>query len=237
MRSLMFGLMSTALLLTGCSPGPPGGSKSSAPEQPSPSATPPKPARYVPVGHLIERSAKFVPEGGGYAIVLLKRGSPERSRQTCAAMSQSMSIRVGPADGLPIDWNGAKIYDRPVYWPVTVATPVDCAGMLQNYDFDRSAANLRLIPNARRLGQGPFVMVRRADGREAGLFDFSKLDGADFDQQFAAVVNYMSQQDGVWSADFYREANLRQMLKYYVHEQRRDAPIILASLVRELRAG
>ena len=126
--------------------------------------------------------------------------------------------------------DGVLVYERPVYWPVTVPTQVECGQMLQNYDFDRAAVALQRVPNWDRLGRGPFIVVRKANGSQAGIFDFSGVATADFDEQFAAVVNYMSQRDDVWSANFYHPATFRQTLRLYVKE-RPNLVIVVASLI------
>lgn len=189
---------------------------------PIPAGEPPRlPAGsvYLPVGRIVERSQAFVPEGGGYAVVLLKRGTANRGPQACAELRKSMDTRVGPVDGRPMSMDGVLVYERPVYWPVTVRTQVVCSAMLQYYDFDRAMVSLQRVPNWDRLGRGPFIVVRKAIGSQAGFFDFSSVATADFDEQFAAVVNYMSQRDDVWSPSFYYPATFRQSLRRYVKER------------------
>ena len=182
------------------------------------------------MGRLVTRNANFVSEGGGYAIVLLKRGYPGRSRQACEKMAQSMAVRVGPSDGSPIVMDGTIVYERPVYWPVTVPSAANCVAMANNYDFDRAMLNLQRVPKSSRLGRGPFVVVRKKGGQQFGFFDFSNVTGQDFSEQLAAVVNYMSQREDVWKPAFYREATLRQTMRYYVLERAGQGPIVIASL-------
>jgi len=223
MRQLKIGLLLATLLLPGCHlfRGP----WSDA----SPAAY--TDAGFVPVGRLITRGARFVPEGGGYAVIILKRGFPARSHRACLKMLQSMDMRVGPANGRPILMDRTVVYERPVYWPVRVSTARNCPRMLQNYDFDRAMVNLQRIPNWSRLGRGPFVLVRRANGNQAGLFDFSNVVAQDFDDQFAAVVNYMSQRTDVWTPGFYHPATFRQRIRYYILERSGEGPTVFASLV------
>lgn len=189
------------------------------------------PAAYLPVGRVIERTMAFVPEGGGHAIVLITRRSPARNARACATMAQSMHMRIGPASGRPTRVDGTLVFRRPVYWPVTVRTSLNCSSLLQNYDFERAMINLQRIPRWTRLGQGPFVVVKKENGNQAGLFDFSNVAAEDFGDQFAAVVNYMSQRPDVWSPAFYRHASFRQTMRLYVLERSGDAPLVLASLV------
>ena len=191
----------------------------------------PMAAAYHPLGRLVDRGSKFVPEGGGYALVLLRKGDPSRNERACAKMMEAMVIRVGPADSRPTIMDQISVYERPVYWPVTAISRINCEGMLRNYDYARADVHYQLIPNWQRLGQGPFVVVRKENGNQAGLFDFSNVAGDDFDEQFAAVVNYMSQRTDVWSADFYRPATFRQTMRYYILERSGEGPQVLASLI------
>jgi hypothetical protein len=186
---------------------------------------------YIPVGRLIENDTSFVPEGGGYGIVLLRRGSIGRGQRACINMLNAMRMRVGPADGEPLRSDDTLVHERPIYWPVTIRSPAKCARMLQNYDYDRAMINLQRIPNWSQLGQGPFVVVRKQDGNQAGFFDFSNVAAADFNEQFAAVVNYMTQKPDVWSPEFYHTATFRQRMRRYVLERSGEAPKVIASLI------
>jgi hypothetical protein len=100
---------------------------------------------YVPVGSILSANRSFTAEGGGYAVVLLKRSTPSRNLAACRAMLRSMGMRVGPADGRPMLDDGFLVYHRPVYWPVTASLEISCPRMMENYDFGRSDGNIRRI--------------------------------------------------------------------------------------------
>lgn len=201
---------------------------------PPPPPPPPNPVQgvlYVPVATILKANQSFTAEGGGYAIVLLRRSTPVRNNAACQAMLRSMGMRVGPADGRPILDDGFLVYQRPVYWPVTASPDLNCTRMMQNYDFGRAETNIRRISGWASLGNGPFVVVRRANGTQAGLFDFSQVTAQDFPAQFNAVVNYLGQSANVWDASFYHPATFRQRLRYYVIDKGAGATVVVARLV------
>ena len=142
--------------------------------------------------------------GGGYATILLTSGHAMRTRAACDKLVSSMETTAEVATPKPKVIDGTLVYERPVYWLVKSATPVDCGKMVANYDFERAAINLHRIPGWQTFGPGPFVVVWREGGTQAGVFDFSRVPTIDFGNQSQAVSEYMARRSDVWDPNFTR---------------------------------
>ncbi|MFZ4603416.1 MAG: hypothetical protein ACOYM8_13280, partial [Caulobacterales bacterium] len=121
--------------------------------------------------------APLISEGGGYGLVIMRRGGP-RNRLACDAFSKALPFTSEAVTGRPLRTIDGVVYRRPIYWPLNTsalpASQTTCETMVANYDYDRAAIIASRFQGGLPSG-GPFVVLVRADGRRAGVFDFGAV--------------------------------------------------------------
>lgn len=216
------------------------------------SATPPPPAPgpgpgfnvpadrtvYVPAGRLLGRGDPMIAEGGGYGVILLRRGASE-NLAACQVFVRSLGFTNTRDDGLVEQVDGVFVYRRPIYWPtlhdISATRASDCSTVLANYDYDRAAIMLARLRATNRAG--PFMVIWRANGASAGLFDYSELSQIDLDRQFDRSLFNLAQSDRIWDPAFYEPNAFNRSLRALISGVAEPAKCLTATLLSFSRPG
>lgn len=125
------------------------------------------------------------------------------------------------------------MYRRPIYWPtlrnVSATRASDCPTMLAHYDYDRAAVMMARVRAAAR--QGPLMVVWRADGGSAGVFDYSELPPAELDRQFDRSLLSLAQSDQIWTPSFYQPDVFNRALRSLINSVTEPVKYATATLV------
>lgn len=187
---------------------------------------------YVAAGRILMRGQPMIAEGGGYGVILLRRGGVD-NLAACEVFVRSLGFTNERVDGVAEQIDGAYVYRRPIYWPtlhnVSATRASDCATMLANYDYVRAAVMLARLRASQRTG--PLMVVWRADGGAAGLFDYSELPRAELDRQFDRSLVNLAQSDQIWTASFYEQNAFQRALRSLLNTVTEPAKYVSASLI------
>ena len=225
-------------------PNPPPAPPTEQPSQPAPGPSPAEVSTgsgfnipsdrtvYIPAGRMLMRGQPMIAEGGGYGVILLRRGGAQ-NLAACQVFVRSLGFSNTQDDGMVEQIDGSYVYHRPIYWPtlhqVSATRASDCPTMLANYDYDRAAIMLARLRSANH--GGPFMVIWRADGSSAGLFDYSELPQTELDRQFDRSLFTLAQSDQIWTPSFYQPDVFTRSLRAVLNSVTEPVKYATASLI------